>query len=196
MIGRTFGRWTVTSEAKPLRQYARWVCRCSCGTVREVDARNLLLGKTQSCGCLAREINSVVHKTHGLRHSRTYRCWLCMRERCERPTNNRYHRYGARGITVCERWLDFSLFLEDMGKCPSAEHSIDRIDNDGGYEPSNCRWATRLEQANNTRRSKFLTHGGKTLSYSQWARELGLKQGVIARRLLRGDSTERALRCP
>jgi len=116
---------------------------------------------------------------------REYEIWLQMRYRCYKPQNKDYHRYGGRGITVCDRWrFDFGAFLADMGARPTRKHSIDRIDNDGNYEPSNCRWATPQQQADNTpKKGRFLTLAEETLNQTEWARKLGISRSALRRRL-------------
>lgn len=123
-----------------------------------------------------------------------YSTWRGMKARCERPSHHKYHRYGGRGIVVCRRWKrSFNNFLADMGCKPSPQHSIDRIDNDGNYEPSNCRWATQLEQQNNTQRTVLLTYQGKTQSAALWAREKNVSRKTLNTRLKRGWSIEQSL---
>lgn len=109
--------------------------------------------------------------------------WRAMKARCFNPNNRKYPRYGARGITVCERWLVFENFLADMGPRPSPRHSIDRINNDGNYEPSNCRWATMPEQMRNSIAARWVTFNGETLTVTDWAQRLGITQGSMSRRL-------------
>lgn len=125
--------------------------------------------------------------------SREYIVWRRMRDRCINPKNKRYARYGGRGIVVCERWNDFASFRQDMGLRPSPQHTIERIDNNGNYEPFNCRWATRLEQNNNQSHTRRLTALGRTLSVSGWAREIGITRESLRDRLARGMSVEDAL---
>ena len=122
-----------------------------------------------------------------------YIVWSAMHDRCRNPNNKRFARYGGRGISVCERWWEFPLFLEDMGLRPQG-HSIERINNDGNYEPENCRWATRVEQAANQAHSRLITAFGRTLTVSAWGRELGIERTTIRDRLKRGLSPEEALR--
>jgi hypothetical protein len=135
------------------------------------------------------------HGKNGHR-SPEYTAWANMLNRCRSVTAQNRHRYGGRGITVCDRWLDFENFLADMGNRPSARYSLDREDNDKGYSPENCRWADLYTQANNTRRNVFLTFNGETLTIAQWASRLGLNVKTLAYRVRAGWSAEEALTIP
>lgn len=136
------------------------------------------------------------HAIHG-EVSPEYNAWQCLIYRCTNPASPRFSYYGGRGVTVCERWRNsFDAFLEDMGPRPSPKHSLDRIDNNGNYEPGNVRWATREQQQNNTRKNRLLTHNGVTLSVSAWARRLGIGKGALFYRLNSGWSVEDALTVP
>jgi hypothetical protein len=134
--------------------------------------------------------------TRGGSFSPTYSSWTAMLARCENPKNANFARYGGRGITVCEAWHDFSTFLAAVGERPSREHSIDRIDNDRGYQPGNVRWATSTAQCNNKGNNVRLTHEGRTLTVTEWERDRGLSAGTISNRIYHGMSQEEALTRP
>lgn len=191
-IGKRFGRWTVVKLSRRTggKHSAVFLwCKCDCGTEAEVRMGNLTHGRSGSCGCLKRERST----THGKTGSRPYAAWCDMLNRCSNPRARSYKNYGARGIRVCERWRSsFELFLIDMGE-PPPETSIDRVDVNGHYEKSNCRWATVEEQQNNRRNNRRLTLEGKTLTVAQWARELSMPEKQIAYRLKRGWPVERVL---
>lgn len=158
LVGTKFHRLTVISFVEMIGSHSYWVCRCDCGKEKIVRKTSLTSGHTKSCGCLQREkfIEQTVRlsTTHGKRHSKEYNSWRGMVQRCTNQKQEKYAIYGARGIKVCGRWLKFENFYEDMGDKPSPKHSIERINNEGNYEPSNCKWATAVEQMNNTRRNK------------------------------------------
>lgn len=119
---------------------------------------------------------------HGMSNTRIYQSWSSMKKRCLNTNDPAYKDYGGRGIKVCEEWLDFEKFYQDMKNGYDDRLMLDRIDNDGGYCPKNCRWATRTKQNNNTRRNRYLTYEGKTQTLSQWAREIGVKRSTLAQR--------------
>lgn len=149
-----------------------------------------------SCGCSKGAAISAKKSTHGMRHSPEYGVWSSIVTRCKNPRYALYRDYGGRGIEICSRWADFSMFYADMGPRPSPEHSIERRDNDGDYEPGNCYWATRLVQANNKRNNHVLEAFGRKQTLSQWARDFSISPSVIGKRLRRGWDAERAISTP
>lgn len=188
--GNIYGKLTVIAFIGLRNNNARWFCRCECGN--EVDVRGAMLryGSHQSCGCTR-------HTANNLYHTAEHRAWSGMVQRCTNPKNTRYSDWGGRGITVCQRWKNsFLAFYEDMGPKPSPRHSIDRINNDGNYEPNNCRWATPRQQTLNSRHARYLTHNGETLCITDWALRTGIKRLTIAARLEQGWSIAEALTQP
>ena len=190
LVGFRFGSLTVLQLGEKKRQHngAWWLCVCDCGTQKNISASDMVQGKVKSCGCEHRIRIAQANVTHGMTKSRTYNLWLAMRNRCNRINQD----YSCRGITYDERWDDFTNFLSDMGEAPD-DMSLDRIDCNGNYHKANCRWATREQQANNTRANVFLEYGGKKQTVTQWAKELGMKPDKLRSRLRYGWSTKRAL---
>lgn len=182
IAGQKFGRWTAIEfqRSTPSRQ-AVWLCRCECGQEASVQSGSLISRKSKSCGCIKREMLLKRNSTHGLRRHPLYPCWNNMVHRCTNPKAVEWHRYGARGIKVCDRWLVFKNFMEDMVECPPG-CSLDRIDNSSGYSKENCRWATFDQQSNNKRSNVLITVGGRTQTRAQWSRETGLNQDALRRK--------------
>lgn len=189
-VGTRFGRLEIIGEAPDHRQpsgqfYRIMKCLCDCGKITEVYLTNLRNRNTQSCGCVRDKATKARMTTHGKTKTRTYKSWRHMRERCERPKEKRYADYGGRGITVCERWSRFENFLEDMGEVPLGM-SIERIDNNGNYEPSNCKWADRVEQGSNKRNNVLIELNGEVLTVAHWSRKTGIGVCTIRARLAAG----------
>lgn len=159
---------------------------------------NLLNGNTSSCGCLRKELTRERSITHGHRRGRLstpeYMAWIGAKGRCDNESSDPYSRYGRRGINMCERWRgSYEAFLEDMGARPSPEHSIDRINVDGDYEPGNCRWANRIEQMRNTSRLIAIEFEGVTRPIAEWAEITGIKYSTIRSRVKKGWPAEKVL---
>ena len=188
LTGKQFGKWTVLYEAPRKSGKVYWLCRCECGTKGHVRTSDLRSGKSRSCSVCGK--TSTVHGMHG---TPEYIVWKRMRARCTNSATAEYGNYGGRGIRVCTRWHEFSLFFADMGPRPSPKHTIDRIDNDGDYSPDNCRWATRKEQNRNSRKNRLLTFNGETRCLAEWAELTGMKPNTLAMRLRRGWSIELTL---
>lgn len=153
LTGQKFGRLTVLQRAETINKRTRWLCRCDCGEEVIVEAYNLTKGHTQSCGCLQKEATAKASTTHGMRNSRLYRIWNCMHTRCYRKSYHAYKHYGGRGIAICDEWLhDFQAFYDwAMENGYKDNLTIDRIDSNGNYSPSNCRWTTMAIQNKNKR---------------------------------------------
>lgn len=186
LMSRRFGRLLVVGGPAPRGNGVDWTCVCDCSAIKTVSGSNLRAGETLSCGCLNRELRAQRNTTHGASKSPEYNVWLAMRRRCRSESDVKYADYGGRGIKVCARWAEsFEKFLADMGPRPSAKHEIDRRDNDGNYEPGNCRWATRTQQNRNTRRTHFVTLNGERMAMSECAERLGVTRGTIEHALKR-----------
>lgn len=167
LSGQRFGRLTAVRDAgSDAANHRLWLCRCDCGQETTVSTNRLRTGNTKSCGCLYRETKTTHGATRGGRPTPEFRAWVHMRRRCSDPKHPQFHDYGGRGISVCDRWQAFDAFLADMGARPSAAHSLDRIDVNGGYEPGNCRWATKDVQQHNRRPKSNTGHLGVC-----WARK-------------------------
>ena len=200
LVGNRYKRLTVLSMTKR----DRWIgalCQCDCGNVLVVRAASLGTGNTKSCGCLKIKIDREIHIKHGEtvagRTTKEYRAYRAIMTRCYNNKYFGYRDYGGKGITVCRSWLEsFSNFLKDVGRAPSPTHSLDRIDNNGNYEPGNVRWATPAEQSRNTSRTRLITFHGETLCVRDWSKNLGLGLNTVDRRLGIGWSVEKALTTP
>lgn len=197
LTGRRFGRLVVKEPVRRDHGCIVWLCTCDCGASADVKAIKLTTGRTSSCGCFRRENSARMLFRHGGAGTPEHLAWQQMRRRCCKPGSKSYGDYGGRGITVCDKWMNsFEAFFADVGKRPSPGHTLDRIDVNGNYEPGNVRWATKIEQANNTRANRVLTVGGETMTMSQWARRVGRSAGLIHWRLNKGWTPESAVLKP
>lgn len=192
LTGQAFGRLTVIGYAgKRL-----WNCVCSCGATKAIGGHYLRSGTSRSCGCLAREIAGNRYRRHGMKGTPEWECWQAMKQRCLNPKAQAYPRYGGRGIKVCGRWMTFENFYADMGPRPSSEHSIDRKDNDGDYEPSNCHWATKIDQNRNRSIARVIDFNGVMVNGADLAEAHGMTTELLYGRLDYGWSLDRALSTP
>lgn len=167
-----------------------WRAKCACGNEWDVLLPSILNGNTTACGCTRSEKNAKRFRSHGLSQTRTYRIWKKMRARCKNPNDQDYHHYGGRGIKVDPKWNSFPQFLKDMGESPPGLE-IERINNNGNYEPGNCKWATRIEEMNNTRVNVLVDWNGERLTFAQFCRVNSVRYMVAWRRhFQRGWSLE------
>ena len=196
MAGERYGRLTVLRYAgRASNGQSRWLCRCDCGRETTVARSNLRSGKQVSCGCKRREQAGTINYSHGGSNTRLYSIWANMITRTTNPKGTAYNRYGGRGITMCQEWRDsFEAFRDwSLANGYTDDLTIDRIDNDSGYKPDNCRWTTWHKQFNHRTGTRLITYGGETLSISQWAERLNLSKTMLYQRFAAGWSAERAL---
>lgn len=184
IIGQRFGKLVVIASAEKSKWHQlKWSCKCDCGNEKKVFGNDLKRGRTLSCGCANK---------HGMSNTRLYKSWQQMLDRCLNPNNKRYKDYGGRGITICDRWMKFENFHEDMGDRSSKNHSIDRINNEDGYSLENCKWSTRSQQQRNRRDTKYFTVFGVTELLLEWTKCAGTssvyrwhKKGILEEKLLK-----------
>lgn len=182
--------WTVLAHISGNKCFAI----CECGVERIVRTERLIKNTSKSCGCMKSQFLRDVNLVHGFGcDSKEYRTWVAIRNRCNNKTNYAYKHYGGRGIKVSKKWDSFEQFYIDMGNAPSPKHSIDRIDNNGDYSKSNCRWATKYQQSLNRRTTRNITFKGKTMCIREWEKEMGVGRSTIQTRLMKGWSIKRAL---
>lgn len=194
--GGKYQRWTALTFLGGGRgKGPMWLCQCECGATRPVRARALLgpHGLSHSCGCYNRDSK----RKHGAFGTDLYSIWANIKGRCCNKNDAAYHKYGGRGIQMCQRWQDsFEAFRDDMGPRPSRRYSVDRKDNNGHYEPGNCRWATRTEQGRNTRTNRLATFKGETRCVKEWAEVLGVSYHAVLKRMEAGLTFEEAVTRP
>lgn len=193
LTGERYGRLTVTGFSHRVKSgHSFFCCECDCGAATTVRKDALVNGKTTSCGCKSADSSRERFTKHGMNQTAEYRAWQQMKERCNNPRKPRFADYGGRGIRVCERWSGqhgFANFIADMGRKPHPDLSIERINNDGNYEPGNCKWATRIEQRNNQRKAKPkkpIVYQGESKTLSDWAKHFGLTYAIVLHRLHSG----------
>jgi len=178
--GKKFGKLTVIKRIE--NKYGHrvaWLCKCDCGNETTTITSSLVRGLTTSCGCWRKNAN----KTHGLTKSPVYNSFMMMHERCYNPSEKSYHNYGGRGIKICKEWRNNITAFHKWAMVNGYKKGlqIDRIDNDGNYEPSNCRWVTHRQQCNNKRNNHFIEHNGELLTIAQWARKLNIQYTTLYR---------------
>lgn len=204
LTGQRFGRLTVLCRSGGHNHQVLWLCKCDCGQTTSITGGNLKSGNTKSCGCLNREASSARMKLQrhdkgadGHTYTRLYRIWRGLMNRCFNVADSGYDRYGGRGIKCCAEWTVWDVFREwaiSTGYRDSL--TLDRIDNDGPYNPNNCRWANIYQQNNNKRNNHFLCCFGEKHTVAQWSRITGIKPTTIRQRVTRGWPIERALTEP
>ena len=185
-VGDIFHYWKVVGDGVRQNNTLLFPCQCECGTLKDVPSQALREGRSKSCGCQKGKLSSAKQKIHGMSHTPAHNRWMSMIQRCTDKNHRSYPAYGGRGITICEKWMDFRNFYEDMGDPPTEKHTIDRIDNDKGYFPDNCRWASKEDQANNRRSNKMITFQGITLTQRNWEKFLNVPEKRIYAWLKKG----------
>lgn len=201
LSGRRFGNWIVLhhhhAKQRPVGWFHFWMCKCACGTEKTVLSSALRYGTSLSCGCLRKALISKNRTTHGDSRSAEFSVWKGILERCYNKRFVGYQYYGGRGITVCDSWRNsYSSFLKDMGRRPSAKHSIDRIDSSAGYAPGNCRWVDSKTQARNRRSNTRLFFKGETHCIAGWSELTGISPNAISMRLRSGWTVHETLTTP
>ena len=203
IIGQQFGRLTVLKQDgyhyfPSGKRKVKWLCKCICGNEVSVITSDLTSGHTQSCGCFRKDKTASMHTKHGKSYDKLYKVWCAMKTRCSNQNTGNYSSYGARGISVCEEWLyNFDAFYEwSMSNGYKNGLTIDRIDVNGDYSPSNCRWVPFREQGYNKTNTRYVTYRGKTKSLAEWANDTGLAYSCLLYRLDHGWDIEKALTTP
>lgn len=193
--GDRFGRLTILNEAEKRGRRRYFLCKCDCGNTTIVRSDGFVRG-TQSCGCLTKEVASKFWKKHGMTKKRIYNCWHGMKQRCLNKNNPGFKHYGGRGISICKAWEDASGFIEwALNNGYSDDLSIERKNNDGDYEPSNCIWIKQPQQLRNTRSTIKITYNGITLCRKDWAKKIGLSDPAFQKRLKK-YSIQKAITMP
>lgn len=197
LTGLIFGRLRVVGIVPESRgtKNIKWDCVCECGNHKDVSGCHLKSGHTSSCGCLHKEKFTTSRITHGHTSGRnispTYQTWSSMLKRCNNPAATNYDRYGGRGIKVCDRWHEFESFLNDMGERPSTDYEIDRIDNNGNYEPGNCRWVTAKRNSRNRRSTRIIDTPNGRMSVKDASELSGINYGTLLSRVISGWPTDK-----
>lgn len=203
LSGKRFGRLIVIRRTNDYvspsgKHVVKWLCKCDCGNMVRTTSYQLKSGKTKSCGCYQKQMASYANKIHGLSKERLYYIWRDMRYRCQSPKQKEYCNYGARGISLCSDWEDYLKFKEwALSHGYRDDLTIDRIDNEKGYYPENCRWATRAQQNRNMRRNNHVIYHGKDYIVAELARKAGINKSVFLNRIMNeGYTIEEAVELP
>jgi hypothetical protein len=184
LTGKRFGKLTVISFNCMRGTRSYWNCVCDRGNEKAVGSDHLKNGDIVSCGCVQRSTLPPVNKKHEMSNTRLYTIWALMKYRCCNPSRKEYKRYGGRGIKVCDEWMEFKSFMEwSIANGYSDDLTLDRIDNDGDYAPSNCRWVSRQVQAFNKSTNRYITHNGQTKTITQWASDSNIPYYVLKKRI-------------
>lgn len=197
--GKRYGRLVAIKDVGRTTKQGDviWLCKCDCGNLARVRGSSLTSGNTRSCGCLAEEGRNrfiTAATKHGEYNTSLYRVWCSMKHRCLNKNDQSYHNYGGRGINVCDEWLNYEAFRDwAIANGYKKGLTLERINNDGNYEPSNCKWIPKAKQSNNTRRCIRLTYNGKTMNIKDWANTMGLPYNLLQKRIKRGWPVEKAL---
>lgn len=185
ILNQRFKRWLVigSTTVRSKDNHTQWLCRCDCGTEKLIRYGSLVSGLTYSCGCFKAERVKMISLKHGETGKGEYRNWQSMKSRCYNKNLKKFHLWGGKGVTVCERWLNsYENFIEDMGRKPTAKHTLDRYPNpNGNYEPSNVRWATQKQQGANRRDNHWIEYNGEKKILREWTTELGTSHGNFMR---------------
>jgi hypothetical protein len=196
-IGEKYNRLTVVAEAENKHSNRYIFCKCDCGRYKTIALSQLLNGNTKSCGCLKKELRIKQNIIHGLAKHPLYRVWSSMKRRCFNSNDESYKNYGARGIVVCSKWMVFKEFyIWAINNGYARGLTIERVDNDGNYDPSNCKLVPLKEQSKNRRSNHWIKHNGETKIMSQWAIDLNINYGTLKDRLHRGWTIKKALETP
>lgn len=202
LTNKKFGRLTVIKRVENAKDgHAQWLCKCECGNYKIICGRSLQKGVTLSCGCLISEITTKRNTKHNLYNSRIYSIYKDMKKRCYNKNNKSYENYGGRGIKICDEWLNkengfINFYNWAINNGYKVDLTIDRINVNGNYEPSNCKWATIKEQANNRRSNHLITYNGETHNITQWAEILNISYGALKNRIRNGWDIEKAFNTP
>lgn len=194
--GQRFNNLTVLNLSDKTNRGFWWICKCDCGNEVRVLGSNIIRGHSKSCGCIRAKASSDSHYKHGMINTRIYKIWVGIKTRCTDVNSRPYKNYGGRGITICDKWMMFEGFYEDMGSGYSDNLSIDRVDNNKGYSKENCKWSTRIEQANNVRNNHIVVVDGITDTLANMSRRYNINYKMAAQRIKLGWDIDKVFKTP